>query len=183
MGYEVCCIFCTLFWPWASESCLGCTWNSYLIPHIFFVSSSLKRQKQRKCPGFLSERFRKLYDSRSTWRAGWGKGKLDCSSFIPTHKRIVQGAKINHYAPQHVSANHFLGLLHFIWGKRYQDLPLSTEGFRANVQTASELPNLTNLLINIRSKSALDKHGWICVVGLVQTSQVCVLQDCRGSDL
>lgn len=154
--------------------------HPYLIPLTF--SPHWRDRSKEKCPGFLSARFRKLYDSRSTWRTRWGKGKLDCSSFIPTHKRIVQGAKINHAHP-HASANHFLGLLNLIWGKRVPDLPLSMEGFRANFQIASELPNLTNLLINIPSKSALDKHGWICAASVVRTSQVCVPQDCRDPDL
>lgn len=50
------------------------------------------------------------------------------------------------------------------------------EGFGANFQTASELPNLTNLPINIPSKSAWDKHGWICAASVVRTSQVCVFR-------
>lgn len=108
---------------------------------------------------------------------------MNCSYFIPTHKRIVHGAKINHYAHQHMPANHFLGLLNFHLRRKVPDLPLPTEGFRANFQTASELPNLTNLPINIRSKSALDKHGRICAASVVQTSQVCVLLDGRDPDL
>lgn len=74
-------------------------------------------------------------------------------------------------------------IIKFNLRKKVPDLPLSTKGFRANFQTARQLPILTNLLINPASKAALDKRGGICAASVVWTSQVCVPQDCRDLDL
>lgn len=129
--------------------------------HLF--SPDCTERSKEKCPGFLSARFRKLYDSRSTWCIRWGKGKLDCSSFIPTHKRIVQGAKINHYAHQHVSANHFLGLLNLIWGKWYQ---ICHSPWKASEQTSRLLQSFQTQQIS--SLTSLVNLDWINMDGFVR---------------
>lgn len=108
------------------------------------------------------------------------KGKIGLLFLYPdSWEDCSRGKNKSLCAPTHVCQS-FPWIIKFNLRKKVPDLPLST---KANFQTASERPNVTNLLINLTSKAALDKHGWMCVASVVQTSQVCVLQDRWDPDL
>lgn len=111
------------------------------------------------------------------------KGKIGLLFLYPNSQEDCSRGKNKSLCTPTCVCQSFPWIIKFNLRKMVPDLPLSMEGFRANFQTASELPNPTNLLINIPSKSGLDKHGWICAASVVRTSQVCVLQDCRDPDL